>query len=93
LDDIVLYFVQVRENATNAKWRFKTRYIGPLIAGRYSDLRDIHTALKDSKLSQLIPEFPKRKIFGITNESPNKIETRKQKLEIYLNEVFRYLKF
>lgn len=57
---------------------------------RYSDLRDIHQALKNQKLASVIPEFPKRKIFGITNESPNKIETRKQNLQDYLNDLFKF---
>jgi hypothetical protein len=55
---------------TKYKWRFKARY---------SDLRDIHLALKAKKLKG-IPDFPKRKIFGITNENPNDIEVRKNSL-------------
>lgn len=35
---------------------------------RYSDLRDIHEAIKNIKKN--IPEFPKRKLFGITNDNP-----------------------
>jgi hypothetical protein len=30
-------------------------------------------------------EFPKKKIFGITNESPEDIEKRREELEKYFN--------
>ncbi|CAD8211986.1 unnamed protein product [Paramecium octaurelia] len=79
LDMFVLYFVQVIDNLNKSKWRFKTRY---------SDLRDIHQALKEQIKVNTIPEFPKRKIFGITNDDPQEIETRKKNLEIYLNSIY-----
>ncbi|CAD8207121.1 unnamed protein product [Paramecium pentaurelia] len=79
LDMFVLYFVQVIDNFNKSKWRFKTRY---------SDLRDIHQALKEQIKINTIPEFPKRKIFGITNDDPQEIETRKKNLEIYLNSIY-----
>ncbi|CAK69069.1 unnamed protein product (macronuclear) [Paramecium tetraurelia] len=78
LDTFVLYFVQVLDNFNKTKWRFKTRY---------SDLRDIHQALKE-QIKVNIPEFPKRKIFGITNDDPQEIENRKRNLEIYLNSIY-----
>lgn len=34
------------------------------------------------------PTFPKRKIFGITNDSPEDIEKRREELERYFNEIF-----
>ena len=34
-----------------------------------------------------MPEFPKRKILGITNENPEEIEKRREELEKYLNEL------
>ena len=34
------------------------------------------------------PPFPKKKIFGITNESPENIEKRREELERYFNEIF-----
>jgi hypothetical protein len=34
------------------------------------------------------PPFPKKKIFGITNESPENIEKRREELEKYFNEIF-----
>ena len=80
-EDIVVYFIIARDIQTKTKWRFKARY---------SDLRDIHLALKAKRFKELIPEFPKRKIFGITNENPNDIEMRKNNLQKYLNQVFRY---
>ncbi|CAK65213.1 unnamed protein product (macronuclear) [Paramecium tetraurelia] len=79
LDMFVLYFVQVIDNFNKSKWRFKTRY---------SDLRDIHSALKEQIKVNTIPEFPKRKIFGITNDDPHEIETRKKNLEVYLNSIY-----
>lgn len=36
----------------------------------------------------LSPPFPKKKIFGITNESPENIEKRREELEKYFNEIF-----
>ncbi|CAD8123961.1 unnamed protein product [Paramecium sonneborni] len=78
LDMFVLYYVQVIDNFNKTKWRFKTRY---------SDLRDIHQALKE-QIKSNIPEFPKRKIFGITNDDPQEIENRKKNLEIYLNSIY-----
>ncbi|CAD8205647.1 unnamed protein product [Paramecium pentaurelia] len=80
LDMFVLYFVQVIDNFNKSKWRFKTRY---------SDLRDIHQALKEQTKITL-PEFPKRKIFGITNDDPQEIETRKCNLETYLNSLYAH---
>lgn len=38
--------------------------------------------------SPLSPPFPKKKIFGITNESPENIEKRREELEKYFNEIF-----
>ena len=35
-----------------------------------------------------MPEFPKRKWFGITNENPEDIEKRRENLENFLNELF-----
>ncbi|CAD8199402.1 unnamed protein product [Paramecium octaurelia] len=78
LDMFVLYFVQVIDNFNKSKWRFKTRY---------SDLRDIHQALKE-QTKIVLPEFPKRKIFGITNDDPQEIETRKCNLQAYLNSLY-----
>ncbi len=37
---------------------------------------------------KLRPNFPKRKIFGITNDSPEDIEKRREELERYFNEIF-----
>ena len=34
------------------------------------------------------PPFPKKKIFGITNDSPENIEKRREELERYFNEIF-----
>ena len=35
-----------------------------------------------------MPIFPKRKLFGITNENPEEIEKRRESLETFLNELF-----
>lgn len=35
-----------------------------------------------------MPEFPKRKLWGITNENPEDIEKRREDLEKYLNGFF-----
>ncbi|CAD8118954.1 unnamed protein product [Paramecium sonneborni] len=78
LEMFVLYSVQVIDNLNKTKWRFKTRY---------SDLRDIHQALKE-QTKIILPEFPKRKIFGITNDDPQEIENRKCNLEVYLNQLY-----
>jgi hypothetical protein len=37
-----------------------------------------------------MPSFPKRKIFGITNENPEDIEKRREQLETYLNQIFEH---
>ncbi|CAD8116258.1 unnamed protein product [Paramecium sonneborni] len=78
LEMFVLYSVQVIDSFNKTKWRFKTRY---------SDLRDIHQALKEQTKITL-PEFPKRKLFRITNDDPQEIENRKCNLEIYLNSLY-----
>lgn len=36
-----------------------------------------------------MPDFPKKKIFGITNENPDEIEKRRESLEKFLNDVFQ----
>ena len=70
---------------THEEWVFKYRY---------SDFRNLHEALEKSKIRFLYksilyrPEFPKRKIFGITNDSPEDIEKRREELERYFNEIF-----
>jgi hypothetical protein len=48
-------------------------------------------ALESQKTSLKIklPEFPQRKIFGVTNENPEEIEKRRSRLETFLNEVFK----
>ncbi|KAM3139383.1 Sorting nexin-17 [Paramecium bursaria] len=76
-DDVVFYFIQVIDNKSKTKWRYKARY---------SDLRDIHEALKACKTK--LPEFPKRNIFGTTNDSLEEIEKRRKGLEQYLNDLF-----
>ena len=40
------------------------------------------------RLFKIRPSFPKKKIFGITNESPEDIEKRREELEKYFNEIF-----
>ena len=39
-------------------------------------------------MANIRPSFPKKKIFGITNESPEDIEKRREELEKYFNEIF-----
>lgn len=78
-EDIVNYFITFYDMVQQEDWTFKTRY---------SEIRNLHEALKQQKLKIKIPEFPKRKIFGITNENPEDIEKRRDQLEKYLNDVF-----
>ena len=59
------------------EWVFKSRY---------SEIRSLNEAL--SKCKSKLPEFPGRKIFGITNENPELIESRREKLEQHLNDLF-----
>ena len=56
----MIYYVRLRDLNSHEEWTFKTRY---------SELRNVHEALQDSKVGPL-PPFPKKKIFGITNDSP-----------------------
>ena len=60
IDDTVHYYVRLRDLNSHEEWTFKSRY---------SELRSLHEALTESKVKNL-PHFPKKKIFGITNESP-----------------------
>ena len=78
VEDVVIYYVRLRDLNTHEEWTFKTRY---------SDLRNVHEALEQSKV-RFLPTFPKRKIFGITNDSPEDIEKRREELERYFNEIF-----
>jgi len=43
---------------------------------------------KSVYINLLSPPFPKKKIFGITNDSPENIEKRREELEKYFNEIF-----
>lgn len=70
MEDVVIYYVRLRDLNSHEEWTFKTRY---------SELRNVHDALEESKIKNL-PVFPKKKIFGITNESPENIEKRREEL-------------
>ena len=67
VEDVVIYYVRLRDLNSHEEWTFKTRY---------SELRNVHDALEESNIKNLYPlppyspPFPKKKIFGITNESP-----------------------
>ncbi len=78
VDDTVIYYVRLRDLNTHEEWTYKARY---------SELRNVHESLEESGVKNL-PHFPKKKIFGITNESPDDIERRREELEKYFNEVF-----
>lgn len=78
VDDTVIYYVRLRDLNTHEEWTYKARY---------SELRNVHESLEQSGVKNL-PHFPKKKIFGITNESPDDIERRREELEKYFNEVF-----
>lgn len=75
VDDTVHYYVRLRDLNSHEEWTFKARY---------SELRSLHESLLESKIKNL-PAFPKKKIFGITNESPENIEMRREQLEKYFN--------
>lgn len=45
---------------------------------RYSELRSLNDALKDQKFKNKLPSFPKRKLFGITNENTDDINKRRE---------------
>lgn len=68
VDDTVHYYVRLRDLNSHEEWTFKARY---------SELRSLHESLIESKIKNL-PVFPKKKIFGITNESPEDIERRRE---------------
>ena len=72
------YYVRLRDLNSHEEWTFKSRY---------SELRRLHESLVESKIRNL-PPFPKKKIFGMTNDSPEDIESRREQLEKYFNEVF-----
>ena len=83
VDDVVIYYVRMRDLNSHEEWTFKTRY---------SELRNVHEALVESKIKNMYlfddicrSEFPKKKIFGITNDSPEDIEKRREELEKYFN--------
>ena len=63
VDDTVIYYVRLRDLNSHEEWTYKARY---------SELRNVHESLVESKIKNL-PPFPKKKIFGITNESPDDI--------------------
>lgn len=75
VDDTVIYYVRLRDLNSHEEWTYKARY---------SELRNVHESLVESKIKNL-PPFPKKKIFGITNESPDDIEKRREELEKYFN--------
>lgn len=78
VDDTVIYYVRLRDLNTHEEWTYKARY---------SELRNVHESLVQSGVKNL-PHFPKKKIFGITNQSPDDIEKRREELQKYFNEVF-----
>lgn len=78
VDDTVIYYVRLRDLNTHEEWTYKARY---------SELRNVHESLMESKIKNL-PPFPKKKIFGITNQSPDDIEKRREQLEKYFNQIF-----
>ena len=91
LDDIVLYEICITDCISKDKWTYKTRF---------SDLRDFRQLIvqyrillnyknKKQQYNFVFPEFPKRQIWGITNENVDKIEERKKGLETYLNQLFK----
>jgi hypothetical protein len=71
--------MRITNTLTSEQFVFKTRY---------SDLRNIAEALDALKVKGT-PKFPKRKIFSITNESPEDIERRREELVEYFNQVLR----
>jgi hypothetical protein len=69
--DAVVYYVRLRNQEKGAEeWVFKARY---------SELRNVHESLVESKINNL-PPFPRKKVFGITNENPDNIEKRREEL-------------
>ena len=44
VEDVVIYYVRLRDLNSHEEWTFKTRY---------SDLRNVHDALEDSKIKNL----------------------------------------
>lgn len=71
-----MYSIVIRDLNTHDRWVYRTRY---------SDLFNFHNALIKEKLDVSLPQFPKRRIFTITNENDQLIEARRQQLEIYLD--------
>lgn len=57
IEDAVFYYVRLRDLNTHEEWTYRARY---------SELRNVHEALMQSKVKNL-PSFPKKKIFGMTN--------------------------
>ncbi|KRX08134.1 Phox homologous domain [Pseudocohnilembus persalinus] len=81
-EDMVSYFITFYDVTQTKSWVFRSRY---------SELKSLHEALgNQKKVKSLLPSFPKRKLFGITNENPEEIEKRREQLEDYLNQLFQH---
>lgn len=78
IDDAVIYYVRLRDLNSHEEWVYKARY---------RELRLLHDALTEAKIKNL-PNFPKKKLFGMTNENPDDIERRREELEKYFNDIF-----
>ena len=63
VDESVVYYVRLRDVNSHDEWVYKARY---------SELRSLHEALEEAKIKNL-PIFPKKKLFGMTNENPDDI--------------------
>lgn len=59
----MVYYVRLRDVNSHDEWVYKARY---------SELRSLHEALEEAKIKNL-PIFPKKKLFGMTNENPDDI--------------------
>ncbi|KRX00972.1 Phox homologous domain [Pseudocohnilembus persalinus] len=78
-EDTIKYFFKFYDLDNKITWECKYRY---------SELKGIHERLqKEAKNTKIIPKFPGKQLFSITNEDKQEIYNRRDNLQNYVNQL------